>query len=305
MKQTISDQHGQAVCAAAYTQERSIIFMYAGTRRYNRRRRRREEIRGYLRTLVWVLTVICILVVAVVMAVETNTSKVVAAEIYDAPVSADETKMLDIAKVMTKGSGRAALMAVENAKAEVNRGIIVDPGHGGIDGGCAFAGVLEKDINREIADKVADKLQERGYRVVLARKGDELVDKADRIETANRQNARLYVSIHQNSYEDNSVSGIETWYDDNDGTGNGKRLAALIQQETVKASGAVDRGLASDPEMCVTSKGRMPSCLIETGFLSNAAERNKLGSEEYQDQIAEGIVNGIELYLRPVPIYLV
>lgn len=279
--------------------------MYAGTRRYNRRRRRREEIRGYLRTLVWVLTVICILVVAVVMAVETNTSKVVAAEIYDAPVSADETKMLDIAKVMTKGSGRAALMAVENAKAEVNRVIIVDPGHGGMDGGCAFAGVLEKDINREIADKVADKLQERGYRVVLARKADELVDKADRIETANRQNARLYVSIHQNSYEDNSVSGIETWYDDNDGTGNGKRLAALIQQETVKASGAVDRGLASDPEMCVTSKGRMPSCLIETGFLSNAAERNKLGSEEYQDQIAEGIVNGIELYLRPVPIYLV
>lgn len=279
--------------------------MYAGTRRYNRRRRRREEIRGYLRTLVWVLTVICILVVAVVMAVETNTSKVVAAEIYDVPVSADETKMLDIAKVMTKGSGRAALTAVENAKAEVNRVIIVDPGHGGMDGGCAFAGVLEKDINREIADKVADKLQERGYRVVLARKEDELVDKADRIEKANRQNARLYVSIHQNSYEDNSVSGIETWYDDNDGTGNGKRLAALIQQETVKASGAVDRGLASDPEMCVTSKGRMPSCLIETGFLSNQTERNKLGSEEYQDQIAEGIVNGIELYLRPTPIYLV
>lgn len=305
MKQTISDQYDQAVCAAAYTQERSIIFMYAGTRRYNRRRRRREEIRGYLRTLVWVLTVICILVVAVVMAVETNTSKVVAAEIYDVPVSADETKMLDIAKAMTKGSGRAALTAVENVKAEVNRVIIIDPGHGGMDGGCVFDGVLEKDINREIADKVADKLQERGYRVVLARKADELVDKADRIETANRQNARLYVSIHQNSYEDNSVSGIETWYDDNDGTGNGKRLAALIQQETVKASGAVDRGLASDPEMCVTSKGRMPSCLIETGFLSNAAERNKLGSEEYQDQIAEGIVNGIELYLRPVPIYLV
>lgn len=305
MKQTIMDQHDQAVCVTAYTKERSISFMYAGTRRYNRRRRRREEIRGYLRTLVWVLTVICILVVAVVMAVETNTSKVVAAEIYDVPVSADETKMLDIAKVMTKGSGRAALTAVENAKAEVNRVIIVDPGHGGMDGGCAFAGVLEKDINREIADKVADKLQERGYRVVLARKEDELVDKADRIEKANRQNARLYVSIHQNSYEDNSVSGIETWYDDNDGTGNGKRLAALIQQETVKASGAVDRGLASDPEMCVTSKGRMPSCLIETGFLSNQTERNKLGSEEYQDQIAEGIVNGIELYLRPTPIYLV
>ncbi|MBD5476442.1 MAG: N-acetylmuramoyl-L-alanine amidase [Lachnospiraceae bacterium] len=279
--------------------------MYGRTRRYYRKQRRREEIRGYLRTFVWVLTVICILVVVVAMAVQTNSSKVVAAEIHEVPISTDEAKMLDVASVMTKGSGRAALTAVENAKAEVNRVIVIDPGHGGMDGGCGFAGVLEKDINREIADKVADKLQARGYRVVLARKADDLVDKADRIEEANRLNARLYVSIHQNSYEDNSVSGIETWYDESDATGAAKRLAALIQQEAVKASGAVDRGLASDPEMCVTSKSKMPSCLIETGFLSNEAERKKLETNEYQDQLAEGIANAIDLYLHPTAVYLV
>lgn len=279
--------------------------MYGRTRRDKRRQRRREEIRGYLRTFVWVLTVICILVVVVVMAVQTNASKVVAAEIHEAPISTNEAKMLDVASVMTKGSGRAALTAVENARAEMNRVIVIDPGHGGMDGGCVFAGVLEKDINREIADKVADKLQARGYRVVLARKADDLVDKADRIEEANRLNARLYVSIHQNSYEDNSVSGIETWYDESDETGAGKRLATLIQQETVKTSGAVDRGLSSDPEMCVTSKSKMPSCLIETGFLSNAAERKKLETEEYQDQLAEGIANAIDLYLHPAAVYLV
>ncbi|MDE7260077.1 MAG: N-acetylmuramoyl-L-alanine amidase [Lachnospiraceae bacterium] len=279
--------------------------MYGRTRRYNRRQRRREEIRGYLRTFVWVLTVICILVVVVAMAVQTNTSKVVAAEIHEVPISTDEAKILDVASVMAKGSGRAALTAVENAKAEVNRVIVIDPGHGGMDGGCVFAGVLEKDINRKIADKVAGKLQARGYRVVLARKADDLVDKADRIEEANRLNARLYVSIHQNSYEDNSVSGIETWYDESDETEAGKKLATLIQQETVKVSGAMDRGLASDPEMCVTSKSKMPSCLIETGFLSNEAERKKLDTEEYQDQLAEGIANAIDLYLHPAAVYLV
>lgn len=78
----------------------------------------------------------------------------------------------------------------------------------------------------------------------------------------------------------------------------------LIQQETVKATGAQGRELVSDPEMCVTSKSAMPACLIETGFLSNKTEREKLASAEYRDQIAEGIANGIDLYLNPKTMYL-
>lgn len=279
--------------------------MYAGTRRYNRRRRKRAEIRGYLRTLVWVLTVICIIVVAVAMAIQTNASKVVAAEAAtEEQVFIDETKVIDVAHAVTSDSRRAAAAAVKSAQAEADRAIVIDPGHGGMDGGCVFAGIVEKDVNRKIALLVEDKLREKGYRVVLARKGDELVDKADRVEEANRQNARLYVSIHQNSCEDDSVSGIETWYDDNDATGESRRLARLVQQETVKSTGASDRALVSDPEMCVTSKSKMPACLIETGFLSNQTERKNLDTAEYQNKIAEGIANGIDLYLNPKIMYL-
>lgn len=279
--------------------------MYAGTRRYQRRQRKRAEIRGYVRTLVWVLTVICILVVVAAMAVQTNASKVVAAEAEaEAPILIDETKMIDVAQAVTSDSRYAAAKIMESAKAEADRAIVIDPGHGGMDGGCVFEGVVEKDINRKIAFLVKDKLQKKGYRVVLARKGDELVDKADRVEEANRQNARLYVSIHQNACEDDSVSGIETWYDENDATGEGRRLARLIQQETIRMTSATDRELVSDPEMCVTSKSKMPACLIETGFLSNRAERKNLDSAEYQEKIAEGIVNGIDLYLNPRIMYL-
>ena len=100
------------------------------------------------------------------------------------------------------------------------------------------------------------------------------------------------------------MAGIETWYDESDETSDSKRLAMLIQQETVKATGATGRELVSDPEMCVTSKSDMPACLIETGFLSNKTERANLCSAEYRNQIAEGIANGIDLYLNPKTMYL-
>lgn len=280
--------------------------MYQRTRRYYRRRRKREEIRSYIRTFMWVMTVICILVVAVAVALQTNSSKVIAAEVQetDVPVLIDEAEMIDVAQVMTSGPKLAAQTAAESVKAEAERVIVIDPGHGGMDGGCVFDNVVEKEINRKIASRVVDKLKEKGYRVMLARRGDDYIDKAERVEEANRQNARLYVSIHQNACEDESVSGIETWYDADDETGADKRLAQLIQQETVKATGAAGRELVSDTELCVTSKTRMPACLIETGFLSNKRERSKLDSEEYQDQIAEGIVKGIDLYLNPKTMYL-
>lgn len=266
-----------------------------------------------MRTAMLVVTIICILVIALAMAVQTNASKVVAAEAVDVQgtvmsgedgVTVDEAKMLDIAQSMTNGQQLVVSSAKEIARMESERVIVIDPGHGGMDGGCVFGDIVEKEINRKIAYRVVDKLRNKGYKVVLARKGDDFVDKADRVEEANRQNARLYVSIHQNFCEIDSVEGIETWYDESDAGGDSKRLAQLIQQETVKSTGAVCRELVSDPELCVTSKSNMPACLIETGFLSNKKEREKLNTLEYRDQIAEGIAKGIDLYLNPKTMYL-
>lgn len=272
--------------------------MYRSRRSYYRERRR-EKIREGLKTALWVVTVICIIVVCVAMALQTKASQVVAAESHVvhqvSPV--DVNKAVDVAQTINTGHELVGEAVVIRAKAEADRVIVIDPGHGGIDGGCVFDGVLEKDINMQIANKVAKNLRDMGYKVNLVRAGDSYIEKADRVEQANLENALLYVSIHQNSCEISSVSGIETWYGENDLTDESRRLAQLVQQETISATGAVCRELVSDDEMCVINKSNMPSCLIETGFLSNKAEREKLCTEEYRGQVAEGIAKGIDMYL--------
>ena len=274
--------------------------MYGRTRRYYESQRRRESIGECLRKGLLILTVICIIVVCVAMAIQTKASQVVAAEAatVQAIAQIDEENIMNLAKVMNEGQELIMAAAADRAKAEAECVIVIDPGHGGWDGGCVFDGVMEKDINKDIAWTVVKKLRNKGYHVVLARQGDDYVEKADRVEAANKQNARLYVSIHQNSYKGGSVSGIETWYYADDESGESRRLAQLVQQETVRETGAKGRELVADTELCVLNKSNMPACLIETGFLSNSKERAKLCTAEYREQIAEGIVRGIELYLN-------
>ena len=281
--------------------------MYGRTRRYYRSQKRREEIEGYVQTVLLVLTIISIVVVCVTIAHQTaKAAQVEAAEsaAFQPSVTVDEQNTMDIAQAMTAGKTFLDKALPEQSKAKAERMIVIDPGHGGMDGGCVFEDVLEKEINRQIAWEVTKKLRNMGYKVELIRKGDDYVEKLNRVEQANRNNALLYVSIHQNSCDTDSVCGIETWYGENGETGDSRRLAQLIQQETVRTTGAVSRELVSDAELCVINKSKMPSCLIETGFLSNRKEREKLCTEEYRDQVAEGIANGIDLYLNPKTMYL-
>lgn len=182
--------------------------------------------------------------------------------------------------------------------------VVIDAGHGGVDGGCAEDGVQEKDVNLAIAELVADKLDGMGYQVVMARERDVYIAKEERVEKANACGADIYVSIHQNTFEDGGVEGIETWYDGSDGDRDSRRLAQLVHQETLKSTGAVQRELRGDSELYVTGKTAMPSCLVETGFLSNQEEREKLVMPEYRQQIADGIVQGIDLYFHPKTMYL-
>jgi len=182
--------------------------------------------------------------------------------------------------------------------------IILDPGHGGEDEGCAREGVREKDINLSIAKLVQSKLEALGYQVLMIRDEDTYIAKEDRVKYANESQADIYVSIHQNASEDMSVSGMEVWYEGEDGSRDNKRLAQLIQQQMIQNTGASERELRGDADFHVTGKTTMPACLIETGFLSNAEERGNLITDEYQEKIAEGIAQGIELYFHPKTMYL-
>lgn len=177
--------------------------------------------------------------------------------------------------------------------------IILDPGHGGKDDGCVRNGILEKDINLQIALSVRTKLTELGYQVFLTRDSDMELTLEERVKTANESGADLFISIHQNSSEISQAKGIELYYSAQYEGEESKRLSELIQQYTIEGTGAARREIFEWEDLYVIRECTMPSCLVETGFLSNTSERRKLISPTYQDQISDGIVSGIEQYLFP------
>jgi len=200
-------------------------------------------------------------------------------------------------------SGGDIMIIEEETKVPV---IVIDPGHGGDDNGCDRAGVMEKTVNLGIALKLAGKLEEMGYEVVLTREDDETsLTLEERVAIAEGARADICVSIHQNACEakEDSPTGIEVWYCEDD-NGESRRLAQLIRKGTLQSTEACGRELQESDELYVIRESSMPSCLIETGFLSNISERELLRSEEYQEKLADGIAWGLEYYFHPKTMYL-
>ncbi len=210
------------------------------------------------------------------------------------------------ASVAAAAAQAAALAGEESGQAAAHiPTVYLDPGHGGSDEGCAREGVREKDLNLAIALLVRDQLEEQGYQVIMSRETDTYIAKETRVAQANRSGADIYISIHQNATEEGAgVNGMEVWYTEDSDRSDSKRLAQLIRQQTLRSTGAKERELRSDADFYVTGNTSMPACLIETGFLSNAAEREKLGLAEYQQQIADGIAQGVSYYFHPKTMYL-
>lgn len=210
------------------------------------------------------------------------------------------------ASVAVAAAQAAALAGEESGQAAAHiPTVYLDPGHGGSDEGCAREGVREKDLNLAIALLVRDQLEEQGYQVIMSRETDTYIAKETRVAQANRSGADIYISIHQNATEEGAgVNGMEVWYTEDSDRSDSKRLAQLIRQQTLRSTGAEERELRSDADFYVTGNTSMPACLIETGFLSNTAEREKLGLAEYQQQIADGIAQGVSYYFHPKTMYL-
>lgn len=223
--------------------------------------------------------------------------------VQDMPFGEEEAGTMD-AVDMEEASGDRAAAELPRERGDIL--IALDPGHGGEDEGCSRAGALEKEINLAIAEAAEAKLLELGYQVMLIREDDEEVTLEERADKANQAKADLYVSIHQNACEEQSsnVSGIEVWYNEDKGDDGSRRLAELVHNYTLLYTEATDREVIADKELYVIRETEMPSCLIETGFLSNKAERGLLESEEYRSKLAEGIAAGIDYYFFPKTMYL-
>lgn len=283
--------------AKGYDTGRGIIFMY--TRKASQKRRNKIRIR------IWVFISLFAVSVGTAGIFLVLTQRVLAAP--ENPELEELSEKIQEAEKQKSFREQETEQETAEEKIEIIPGvplIIIDPGHGGIDDGSVREAVMEKDINLEIGRQVESRLKESGYQVIIMREGDTYLSRQQRVEKANSYQADLYVSIHQNVCDDPEVKGIETWYEDKDGSGNSERLAKLVQQETVRATGAAERQVRDDGDYYVVKNTAMTACLIETGFLSNQEEREQLSSKEYQDKIADGIAAGIDLYFNPKTMYL-
>ncbi len=218
--------------------------------------------------------------------------------------------------------------------------IVLDPGHGGRDPGClSGGGIKEKTIVLNLAKILARKIREKlGCEVFLTRDRDTTLSLERRTAIANMKKADLFVSLHINAHRNRRISGVETYFlnmatDEravmvaarenatseknisdlqailndlmlNTKINESSRLAHEVQKEIVRNlrrryKKVRSLGVKQAP-FYVLIGAQMPAILVETGFLSNPSERKRLLSKAYQERLAEGIVAGIDAYIKSI-----
>ncbi|EIJ79983.1 N-acetylmuramoyl-L-alanine amidase [Bacillus methanolicus PB1] len=186
--------------------------------------------------------------------------------------------------------------------------ILIDPGHGGPDGGASSGDTLEKDIALNVSLKVRDFLQHQGALVLMTREADtDLADKETRgysrrkvedlkrrLEMINESDADFFVSIHLNAIPSPRWSGAQTFYAPH--MEENRRAAKFIQDELRRNLENTNRKAKPINGVYILKNADKPGVLVEIGFLSNPAEKENLKNEAYQEKVAASIYKGIIRY---------
>lgn len=184
------------------------------------------------------------------------------------------------------------------------RTIVVDPGHGGSDtGAVGVGGIREKDITLEVSEKVRDILENSGVHVVMTREDDrdvygptatdyqELQARVD--YGAFSPNVDVFLSIHCNAWTSSSANGTSTYYYPK--TWLDSLLAQNLQDAMVEHGDRRDRGI-HEARFYVCRHSSMPAALVELAFITNDVEGYLLADEDFQNEMAQGIAEGLANY---------
>ncbi len=188
--------------------------------------------------------------------------------------------------------------------------ILIDPGHGGIDGGAESQnGIIEKDINLKIGLKLKNELQKQEYKVVMTREEDKglyenngkirkkkIEDLNNRCKIKKDSKCNMFISIHLNMFPEAKYYGAQVWYSKNP---ESQKLAKITQEILIRdldTSNKRQEKPALDSYKVLRSNDNMPSILVECGFLSNPQEAQKLNTEEYQHKISQSLAKAINDY---------
>ncbi len=216
--------------------------------------------------------------------------------------------------------------------------IMIDPGHGGKDpGAVGHGGVLEKDVNLRFAKVLGRLLEERGFTVLYTRTKDSFVPLEERTAMANVQKADLFISVHCNAFRSPKLNGLETYYLDLANSEDAVRVAArensmsakrisdlqyiltdLMLNSKMKESKDLansvhsnlvselrknyqirDHGVRTAP-FYVLMGAKMPSILVELGYITNPEEAKRMKSTKYLERKAKGLVDGVTAYKKQI-----
>lgn len=186
---------------------------------------------------------------------------------------------------------RAVTVIAQNLPPEREHCFIIDPGHGGVDGGAtSCTGKLESAFNLEISLRLRDLMHFLGYQTRMIRTSDisvytagetiaqkKISDLKERVRLCNETDGAILLSIHQNTFPDSRYSGAQVFYADSDSS---DLLAQKLQTALGKRSAKKAEGIYLMEHISC------PGVLIECGFLSNYEEEAKLRNPEYQKQLA-------------------
>ena len=186
--------------------------------------------------------------------------------------------------------------------------VVLDAGHGSSDSGkVGINGVLEKDINLSISKKTKKYLEKKGICVIMTRNKDESLaegengnrkvqDMKARVKRINDTKPDLAVSIHQNSYHEESIHGAQVFYYEH--SESGEKDARILQEALLAVDPDNTRQVKANTTYYLLKRTEVPILIVECGFLSNQEEAEKLASEDYQKELAKAIANGIESCLK-------
>lgn len=212
--------------------------------------------------------------------------------------------VLVVAQLALVGFAIARNLPAKNS-ALIDFTVVIDAGHGGIDGGVVGAdGVKESDLNLDYANCLGQIFERAGFNVVYTRKtsnglyglptkGFKQRDMQERKRIIDDAKPNIMLSVHMNKFAAAYRSGPQVFYQQ--GSDDGAALAQSLQRVFNDVTGVQREALAGDYFVCRETS--CPSVIVECGFLSNPEECAALQTPEHRNKICQDVFNGVMLYL--------
>ena len=164
-------------------------------------------------------------------------------------------------------------------------------------------GIPEYELTLQVSLKLRDALEEKGYQVLMIRETNDVnISNAERATMANEAGANAFIRIHADGSESSSAAGMMTICQTPSNPYNGelyqqsRALADCILNQTAAATGGVKRNVWETDTMSGINWAKVPTTILEMGFMTNPSEDQQMASDDYQMKIVEGIVKGMDAF---------